>query len=222
MLAGARRAGHRSAGRRHAHLYLHLHDGQLPDRGPAGMACRSSSAIGRIRSAARRSKGRCSEPGFESFVGQYPIPMRHGMTIGELARLFNEHFGIGAKLEVVTMRGWTRDQHFDATGCRGCCRRRTSRRSTAPSSIRGPCCSKARTSRKAAARRGRSSWSARRGPIPSALPRPQRARSAGRAIPSGARSSRRSTSTRSCAVRRLPDPRHRSRRPFGRSKRASR
>src|SRR6266851_6706297 len=38
--------------------------------------------------------------GFESFVGQYPIPMRHGMTIGELARLFNEHFGIGASLEV--------------------------------------------------------------------------------------------------------------------------
>ena len=49
------------------------------------------------------------EAGFESFVGQYPIPMRHGMTIGELARLFNEHFGIGAKLEVVTMRGWSRD-----------------------------------------------------------------------------------------------------------------
>ena len=40
-------------------------------------------------------------PGFESFVGLYPIPMRHGMTIGELARLFNEQFGIGADLEVV-------------------------------------------------------------------------------------------------------------------------
>jgi uncharacterized protein YbbC (DUF1343 family) len=55
-------------------------------------------------------------PGFESFVGQYPIPMRHGMTIGELARLFNEHFGLGAKLEVVPMRGWARHQYFDATG----------------------------------------------------------------------------------------------------------
>ena len=33
------------------------------------------------------------EPGCESFVGQFPIPTRHGMTIGELARLFNEHFG---------------------------------------------------------------------------------------------------------------------------------
>src|ERR1051326_4037207 len=54
--------------------------------------------------------------GFESFVGQYPIPMRHGMTIGELARLFNEEFGIGAELDVVAMSGWTRDMYFDATG----------------------------------------------------------------------------------------------------------
>src|SRR6202521_5081766 len=44
--------------------------------------------------------------GFESFVGLYPIPMRHGMTIGELARLFNDHFEIGADLEVVVMDGW--------------------------------------------------------------------------------------------------------------------
>jgi uncharacterized protein YbbC (DUF1343 family) len=55
-------------------------------------------------------------PGHESFVGMYPIPMRHGMTIGELARLFNEHFGIGADLEVVTMDGWGRDTYFDDTG----------------------------------------------------------------------------------------------------------
>ena len=55
-------------------------------------------------------------PGFESFVGLYPLPMRHGMTIGELARLFNETFGIGADLEVVTMAGWTRGMYFDATG----------------------------------------------------------------------------------------------------------
>ncbi|HMF95165.1 MAG TPA: DUF1343 domain-containing protein [Vicinamibacterales bacterium] len=55
-------------------------------------------------------------PGFESFVGLYPIPMRHGMTIGEIARLFNEHFGIGADLEVVPMQGWTRDMYWDRTG----------------------------------------------------------------------------------------------------------
>ena len=54
--------------------------------------------------------------GFESFVGQYPIPMRHGMTIGELARLFNEHFGIGAELEVVGMDGWRREMYYDDTG----------------------------------------------------------------------------------------------------------
>lgn len=52
-------------------------------------------------------------PGYESFVGLYPIPMRHGMTIGELARLFNDHFGIGADLEVVPMQGWTRDMYHD-------------------------------------------------------------------------------------------------------------
>ena len=54
--------------------------------------------------------------GFESFVGQYPIPMRHGMTIGELAQLFNAEFGIGAELEVVDMHGWTRGMYFDVTG----------------------------------------------------------------------------------------------------------
>jgi uncharacterized protein YbbC (DUF1343 family) len=54
--------------------------------------------------------------GFESFVGQYPVPMRHGMTVGELARLFNEHFGIGADLEVVGMQGWRRDLFHDEAG----------------------------------------------------------------------------------------------------------
>jgi uncharacterized protein YbbC (DUF1343 family) len=56
------------------------------------------------------------EPGCESFVGQFPIPTRHGMTIGELARLFNEHFGIGADLEVVAMDGWRREMFWDNTG----------------------------------------------------------------------------------------------------------
>jgi uncharacterized protein YbbC (DUF1343 family) len=54
--------------------------------------------------------------GYESFVGQYPIPMRHGMTMGELARLFNAEFGIGADLEVIPMEGWRRETYFDATG----------------------------------------------------------------------------------------------------------
>ena len=80
------------------------------------MDYRSSCAIGRIPSAATLLKARCSTHGIESFVGQYPIPMRHGMTIGELARLFNEHFEIGAKLEVVTMQGWRREMYFEETG----------------------------------------------------------------------------------------------------------
>jgi uncharacterized protein YbbC (DUF1343 family) len=54
--------------------------------------------------------------GFESFVGLYPIPMRHGLTIGELARLFNGHFGIGAHLEVVPMEGWRREMYHDVAG----------------------------------------------------------------------------------------------------------
>ena len=55
-------------------------------------------------------------PGFESFVGQFPIPMRHGMTMGELGRLFNDSFGLGAQLEVTALTGWTRPMHADDTG----------------------------------------------------------------------------------------------------------
>ena len=61
-------------------------------------------------------EGPMLERGFESFVGQYPIPMRHGMTVGELAQLFNQQFGLGAALEVVKMEGWRRDQYWDETG----------------------------------------------------------------------------------------------------------
>jgi uncharacterized protein YbbC (DUF1343 family) len=61
-------------------------------------------------------EGPMLEPGFESFVGLYPIPMRHGMTIGELARLFNDHFGLGADLTVEPMTGWSRESFFDETG----------------------------------------------------------------------------------------------------------
>lgn len=53
---------------------------------------------------------------YRSFVGLYPIPMRHGMTVGELALLFNSEFGIGCDLTVVAMRGWRRSLWFDQTG----------------------------------------------------------------------------------------------------------
>ena len=61
-------------------------------------------------------EGPMLETGYESFVGLYPLPMRHGMTIGELARLFNEQFALGAKLEVIPMQGWSREMYFDETG----------------------------------------------------------------------------------------------------------
>jgi uncharacterized protein YbbC (DUF1343 family) len=48
------------------------------------------------------------EPAFASFVGVFPVPVRHGLTIGELALLFNTEFGIGADLEVIRMQGWHR------------------------------------------------------------------------------------------------------------------
>jgi uncharacterized protein YbbC (DUF1343 family) len=61
-------------------------------------------------------EGPVLEPDYESFIGLYPIAFRHGMTIGELARLFNEHFGIGAKLRVVAMDGWKRSMVWSDTG----------------------------------------------------------------------------------------------------------
>jgi uncharacterized protein YbbC (DUF1343 family) len=61
-------------------------------------------------------EGNVLEPGFESFVGMFPIPMRHGMTVGELALMFNQEFGMGCELEVVKMEGWRREMWFDETG----------------------------------------------------------------------------------------------------------
>lgn len=56
------------------------------------------------------------DPRFASFIGLYPIAMRHGMTVGELARLYNDHFGIGARLRVVAMKSWRRSMIWPATG----------------------------------------------------------------------------------------------------------
>jgi uncharacterized protein YbbC (DUF1343 family) len=61
-------------------------------------------------------EGQSLTPGFESFVGQFAIPMRHGMTVAELAALFNEHFGIGASLELARMERWHRSMYADRTG----------------------------------------------------------------------------------------------------------
>jgi uncharacterized protein YbbC (DUF1343 family) len=59
--------------------------------------------------------GNVLEPDFASFVGLFPIPTRHGMTAGELARMFNEHFKIGCELEVIPMKGWERKLWIDDT-----------------------------------------------------------------------------------------------------------
>ena len=60
-------------------------------------------------------QGPVLDPKFASFVGEYPIPLRYGMTIGELAELFNHRFHIGADLTVVKMRGWKRSMYYDDT-----------------------------------------------------------------------------------------------------------
>jgi uncharacterized protein YbbC (DUF1343 family) len=61
-------------------------------------------------------EGALLDPRFKSFVGMYPIPARHGMTVGELATLFNQKYGIGADLIVARVANWRRSQWFDETG----------------------------------------------------------------------------------------------------------
>jgi uncharacterized protein YbbC (DUF1343 family) len=60
-------------------------------------------------------EGSILEKGQESFVGMYPIPMRHGLTCGELALFFNEEFGIHCELEIITMDDWSRENYYDET-----------------------------------------------------------------------------------------------------------
>ena len=62
-------------------------------------------------------EGNSLEKGHESFVGQFPIPMRHGLTVGELAELFNREFNINCELEVIKMDGWAREDFLDETDC---------------------------------------------------------------------------------------------------------
>ncbi|MBA3948941.1 MAG: DUF1343 domain-containing protein [Acidobacteria bacterium] len=61
-------------------------------------------------------EGALLDPKFKSFVGMYPIPARHGMTVGELATLFNEKHGIGADLVIAKVANWKRSQWQDHTG----------------------------------------------------------------------------------------------------------
>ncbi len=61
-------------------------------------------------------EGAMLDPAFKSFVGMYPIPARHGMTVGELAKLFNERDGIGANLIIAQAANWRRNQWFSNAG----------------------------------------------------------------------------------------------------------
>jgi len=61
-------------------------------------------------------EGNLLDPRFASFVGLHPIPVVHGMTMGELAGLINERSGLGANLHVVPMRGWRRAMRWEETG----------------------------------------------------------------------------------------------------------
>lgn len=61
-------------------------------------------------------EGTLLAPKFKSFVGMYPIPARHGMTVGELAKLFNEKYEIGADLIVAKVANWKRSEWQDQTG----------------------------------------------------------------------------------------------------------
>jgi uncharacterized protein YbbC (DUF1343 family) len=61
-------------------------------------------------------EGALLDPRFASFVGMYPIPARHGMTVGELATFFNQQHGIGVDLIVARVANWRRSQWFEETG----------------------------------------------------------------------------------------------------------
>ena len=61
-------------------------------------------------------EGPVLDPAMASFVGRFPLPVRHGMTTGELAHLFRDAFAIGGDLRVVPLSGWTRDMQYEDTG----------------------------------------------------------------------------------------------------------
>jgi uncharacterized protein YbbC (DUF1343 family) len=81
------------------------------DEGVAVMVLDRPNPLGGLR-----TEGDVLDPEYRSFVGLAPVPMRHGLTIGELADFFRSWGGIAVDLEVVDMAGWTRDMDYSATG----------------------------------------------------------------------------------------------------------
>ncbi len=68
--------------------------------------------LDRLNPLGRRVEGNLVNPAYQSFIGLYPIPQRHGMTAGELARWANQQYGLGARLAVVELEGW-QGEYFD-------------------------------------------------------------------------------------------------------------
>ncbi|SDO98968.1 exo-beta-N-acetylmuramidase NamZ family protein [Desulforhopalus singaporensis] len=63
-----------------------------------------------------KAEGNLLKPQWSSFVGLYPLPMRHGLTLGELALMLNKEYRIGVELDVVELEGWDRSRLFRDTG----------------------------------------------------------------------------------------------------------
>jgi uncharacterized protein YbbC (DUF1343 family) len=63
-----------------------------------------------------RIEGPVLDPALQSFIGHGPLPLRFGLTLGELAGFYNGELGLGAELKVIPMRGWRRDLWFEDTG----------------------------------------------------------------------------------------------------------
>ncbi len=61
-------------------------------------------------------EGNLLDPGVASFVGRFPIPMRHGLTVGEISQLFNQEFHLNCDLRVIPMTGWKRSMYWQDTG----------------------------------------------------------------------------------------------------------
>lgn len=61
-------------------------------------------------------EGNVLRPEYSSFVGPHPIPMRHGLTLGELMSLYNEVFEVGCRLKIIPVVGWRRGSYFEETG----------------------------------------------------------------------------------------------------------
>ena len=110
----------------------------------------------------RQVEGNLLKADYRSFVGLFPIPMRHGMTTGELALLFNSEFGLRCSLTVVPMEGWDGTNGLTRPGFHGCSLPQTCRRPIRQLFIREWFLLRGHVFRRAGGQRDLSSWSGRR------------------------------------------------------------